>query len=136
MLNYNYDLKLNLKELLETFDGEIESSDDFISILLTLSCLVKTDFKLMDERFEHLGKLFLSQNDFHSDQFFYMKFIRDAFSELMLNNMGFSQTVLFPDIDIRMIKSKLQVDLLLDEKNFILLPNILVKCSDIYFTFK
>jgi hypothetical protein len=43
---------------------------------------------------------------------------------------------LFPDKDIGMIKTPLQVELLFDGKNFILLPDVLVKCSDIHFNFK
>jgi hypothetical protein len=50
--------------------------------------------------------------------------------------MGISQSELFPEKDIRSIKSKLQVELLLEGKNFILLPDVLVKCSDIQFKFK
>jgi hypothetical protein len=135
MLNYHYDLKLNLKELIVTFFSEIDS-DDKISMLLTFSCLVKTDFILMDEEFKNFGKLFLSLIKDSNHSLVYMNFICDSFIELMLNNMDFSQSELFPDKDIRMIKSKLQVKLVLDGKNFILLPNVLEKCSDIQFQFK
>jgi hypothetical protein len=133
MLNYHFDLKLNLKELIVTFFSEIDS-DDKISMLLTFSCLVKTDFILMDEEFKNFGKLFLSL--IKNSNLVYMNFICDSFSELMLKNMDFSQSELFPDKDIRMIKSKLQVKLVLEGKNFILLPNVLEKCSDIQFQFK
>jgi hypothetical protein len=135
MMNYNYDLKLNMKELITFSEEEIDSGQSF-SMLLTFSCLVKTDFNLMDKEFKRFGNLFLSVIKDSDDLFVYKSFIRDGFSQLMLNNMEFSQSKLFPDKDIRMINSKLQVELLLDEKNFILLPNILVKCSDIQFVFK
>jgi hypothetical protein len=137
MMNYNYDLKLNMKELITFLEEEIDFGDQLFSMLLTFSCLVKTDFNLMDKEFKRLGNLFLSNVIKDSDDLFvYKSFIRDGFSQLMLNNMEFSQSELFPDKDIQMIKSILQVELLLDGKNFILLPNILVKCSDIQFAFK
>jgi hypothetical protein len=137
MMNYNYDLKLNMKELITFLEEEIDFGDQLFSMLLTFSCLVKTDFNLMDKEFKRLGNLFLSNVIKDSDDLFvYKSFIRDGFSQLMLNNMEFSQSELFPDKDIQMINSILQVELLLDEKNFILLPNILVKCSDIQFAFK
>jgi hypothetical protein len=100
---------------------------------------LNTDFKRIDELFKQFGFGFLEHMKRISEckpLDYEVYFIRDAFSQLMLNDMGFSQSVLFPDKDIRMIKSKLQVDLLLDGKNFILLPNVLVKCSDIRFVFK
>jgi hypothetical protein len=106
--------------------------------LVSISSLVKTDFKRVDERFKDFGLNFLKLMKKFSKMRtveFEIEFIREAFSQLMLNNFSFSQS-LFPDKDIGMIKSRLQVELLLDGKNFILLPNILVKCSDIQFKFK
>jgi hypothetical protein len=107
--------------------------------LISIASFVKTDFKRVDERFKDFGLNFLKVLKEFSEKMnveFEIDFIREAFSQLMLNNFSFSQSVLFPDKDIGMIKSKLQVELLMDGKNFILLPDILVKCSDIQFKFK
>jgi hypothetical protein len=104
-------------------------------LFMGISSLVKTDFDKMDEHFKEIGPIFKSflieEKDFEK-----MDFVRGAFSELMLNNLSFSQSDLFSGKYIRMIESKLQVGLLLDGKYFILLPNVLVKCSDIQFKFE
>jgi hypothetical protein len=55
---------------------------------------------------------------------------------LMLNNIGFANTELFPDVDIQMIDNKLQIELLMKGMYFRLLPNVLIKCKDIKFHFQ
>jgi hypothetical protein len=138
--NLNLDLFVDIKYFVDCISTNREDSNiEYFLILIVLSCFVNTDFKRIDELFKQFGFGFLE----HMKRILECKpldyevyFIRDAFSQLMLNNMGFSQSVLFPDKDIRMIKSRLQVELFLDGKNFNLLPNILVKCSDIHFVFK
>jgi hypothetical protein len=91
---------------------------------------------LVDEQFKNVGMILLDYLTNSKNFFIHFHFICDSFSELMLNNLEFSQLKLFPHKDIRMIKSKLQVELLLVGKNFILLPNVLVKCSDMQFQFQ
>jgi hypothetical protein len=144
MTNYKYDLRLNMNTMIDfiidEFFGDVFSrlKMDLTFHLVSISSLVKTDFKRVDERFKDFGLNFLKLMKKFSKMRtveFEIEFIREAFSQLMLNNFSFSQS-LFPDKDIGMIKSRLQVELLLDGKNFILLPNILVKCSDIQFKFK
>jgi hypothetical protein len=49
--------------------------------------------------------------------------------------LDFQISVLFPEVDIQMIESKLQVKLLLDGKYFKLLPKVLRKCFDVQFHF-
>jgi hypothetical protein len=145
MTNYKYDLRLNMNTMIDfiidEFFGDVFSrlKMDLTFHLVSISSLVKTDFKRVDERFKDFGLNFLKLMKKFSKMRtveFEIEFIREAFSQLMLNNFSFSQSVLFPDKDIGMIKSRLQVELLLDGKNFILLPDILVKCSDIQFKFK
>jgi hypothetical protein len=99
---------------------------------LLISILTQTNFKEMDQEFKKFGK-------------FYLNFIRiskrsdlvlDSFSKLMLNNIGFSNSELFPEVDVQWIESKLEVELLLSGKYFRLLPNLLGKCSDLEFHFE
>jgi hypothetical protein len=145
MTNYKYDLRLNMNTMIdivieEFIKDKFEGSKiDLTFRLVSIASFVKTDFKRVDTRFKDFGLNFLKVLKEFSEMMtveFEIDFIREAFSQLMLNNFSFSQSVLFPDKDIGMIKSKLQVELLLNGKNFILLPDILVKCSDIQFKFK
>jgi hypothetical protein len=127
--------------IIDEFFGDLFSrlKMDLTFRLVSIASFVKTDFKRVDERFKDFGLNFLKFLKEFSEMMtveYEIDFIREAFSQLMLNNFSFSQSVLFPDKDIGMITSKLQVELLLDGKNFILLPDILVKCSDIQFKFK
>jgi hypothetical protein len=108
-------------------------------LLMAITCFVKTDFKLVDKQFKDFGFNLVKMMEEYS-QFkivdYEIDFIRDSLSELILNNYGFSQSELFPEKDIQMVKSKLQVDLLMIGKNFILLPAVLIKCSNVKFHFK
>jgi hypothetical protein len=143
VINCIYHVKLDLSGYISNFIEWIPNKDkNPTSMLMGIASLVKTDFKKVDENFKSFGVNYLEimKEYFQSAKSYCFKFeknfIREAFSQLMLNNMGFSQSELFPDKDIGMIKTPLQVELLLDGKNFILLPNVLVKCSDIHFNFK
>jgi hypothetical protein len=145
MTNFKYDLRINVNNMIDFVIDEFIEGDvygvkiDLTFPLVAIASFVKTDFKRVDEKFKDFGENFLKVMKEFSKMVtveFEIDFIRDSFSQLMLNNFSFSQSVLFPDKDIQMIKSRLQVDLLLEGKNFILLPNVLVKCSDIHFNFK
>jgi hypothetical protein len=136
MVNYHYGLNLDITDSISFIVESIRFSTEGM-ILLAISCFVKTDFEKISQQFQHFGSSFLRIMKFNLDlSKDEMDFIFDAFYLLILNNMGISQSELFPEKDIRSIKSKLQVELLLEGKNFILLPDVLVKCSDIQFKFK
>ena len=67
---------------------------------------------------------------------FEMNLIFDSFSELILNNISYSNFEIFPSQDIQNVREKLQIFLLLNNRYFNLLPNVLNKCADIQFKFK
>jgi hypothetical protein len=144
MINYKYNLHLKLDDMIEFAIIDLKKHmirldhDSLPFTLMAISCFVKTDFKIVDEQFKDFGSTFFKlMRDFEKKLVDYeIDFIRGSFSELMLSNLGFSKSEWFPKKDIQMIKNKLQVELLLDGKNFILLPDVLVKCSNIQFHFK
>jgi hypothetical protein len=145
-INCIYDVRLDLKDLILNIVDLISikketSIKNPTFLLMGIASFVKTDFKKVDASFKKFGVNYLEMMKKYiqsTDLIFYFEFdfILGGFSQLVLNNMGFSQSKLFPDKDIQMIKSQLQVELLLSGKNFILLPNVLMKCSDISFNFK
>jgi hypothetical protein len=145
MINYKYNLHLKIDDMIEF--AIVDLKKHMIRLeeirltftLMAISCFSKTDFNIIDKRFKDFGSTFYQlMRDFAEKKLvdYEIDFIRGSFSEFMLNNFGFSKSELFPEKDIQMIKNKLQVELLLDGKNFILLPDVLVKCSDIQFHFK
>jgi hypothetical protein len=144
MINYKYNLHLKLDDMIEFAIIDLKNHlihldhDSLRFTLMAISCFVKTDFKIVDEQFKDFGSTFFKlMRDFEKYLVDYeIDFIRGSFSELMLSNLRFSKSEWFPTKDIQMIKNKLQVELLLDGKNFILLPDVLVKCSNIQFHFK
>jgi hypothetical protein len=149
MLNYKYNLNLKMDDMIETtierliiekrYPEHLEKKYNLTFYLMGISCFVKTDFKQVDQRFKDFGSTFyeLFRHFFVKKNVdFEIYFILDSFSELMLNNVSFSQSKLFPEKDIQKVKSKLQVELLFNGKNFILLPDLLTNCSDIQFHFK
>jgi hypothetical protein len=144
MINYKYNLHLKLDDMIEFAIIDLKNHlihldhDSLRFTLMAISCFVKTDFKIVDEQFKDFGSTFFKlMRDFEKYLVDYeIDFIRGSFSELMLSNLRFSKSEWFPTKDIQMIKNKLQVELLLDGKNFILLPDVLAKCSNIQFHFK
>jgi hypothetical protein len=143
-INCIYDVRLDLKDLILNIIDLISIKKETpiknpTFLLMGIASFVKTDFKIVDASFKTFGANYLEimKKYFQSDIFcFEFDFILDGFSQFVFNNMGFSQSKLFPDKDIQMITSQLQLELLLSGKNFILLPNVLMKCSDIRFNFK
>jgi hypothetical protein len=100
---------------------------------LLISIIIQTNFKEMDKEFEKFGKFYLNLIRRISKR---SDLVLDSFSKLMLNNIGFSNSELFPEVDIQWIKSKLEVELLLSGKYFRLLPNLLGNCCDLKFHFE
>jgi hypothetical protein len=147
MIKYKYENQLNLDKMIQDVIYEIYQCSRKINfeklnvtfLLMAISYFTKTEFKQVDKQFSEFGKMFLELiNQFPLNE--YVDYEKDliigAFSKLVLNNLSFSQSELFPNNDIQMIKSGLQVELLLDGRNFILLPYFLIKCTDIGFKFK
>jgi hypothetical protein len=147
MIKYKYENQLNLDFIIEDVIREFDlyrlklyfDKLDVTYLLVSVSYFVKTDFKKVDKHFSEFGEMFFKLiNAFPIQEYIdeEINLILGAFSKLLLNNLSFSQSVLFPNKDIQMIKSRLQVELLLEGKNFILIPNMLVKCTNIRFDFK
>jgi hypothetical protein len=145
MINYQYNLRLDLNNNISMCVDEINDNDfDSIELkfsmkfsLIAISCFVKTEFNRIDQQFKDFGVKFLEFLKKDLDLEIYERiFIHQALSDLILNNIQFSKSLFPREKEIEMIKSPLQVELLLSGGYFILLPEILVKCSDIHFKFK
>jgi hypothetical protein len=113
-------------------------SEECLYILLSFSALTKTNFLSVDKEFKNFGTKVLDMirnyDKYATEN--EMELILDSFSDLVLSNLGFSNSELFPEIDISDITSKLQVYLLMNKKSFRLLPQVLKKCSDVQFNFE
>jgi hypothetical protein len=114
-----------------------QSSNQHFNIL-TISLLTKLDFQRMDKSFKDFAEYYLQcireENLELSD--WERRLVVDSFSELVLNNLLFSSSVLFPTVDIQGIFMKLQVEMLLNGMYFKLLPNVSISLCDIKFHFK
>ena len=121
------------------FKANLESSRYFWNkfVLLSIGFLQKLNHQMVDSKFEEFGKIYhksiKTYRKLASESEFEILF--DCFSDLVLSNISFSNSVLFPNQDIQMIKSKLEIVLLLDGKYFKLLPDNLSQCFDINFGF-
>jgi hypothetical protein len=113
-------------------------SEECLYILLSFSALTKTNFLSVDKEFKNFGTNVLDMirnyDKYATED--EIELILDSFSDLVLSNLGFSNSELFPEIDISDITSKLQVYLLMNKKSFRLLPQVLKKCSDVQFNFE
>eukprot|EP01080_Neovahlkampfia_damariscottae_P008348 gene8348-173_t len=119
---YNYKpiakyAKINIDKVVEQIlsdEFRKELNDDkfetFSFPLMSIGCFTKTNFKLVDSKFEEFGKIFKEamMNYRDSATGIEMDILYDAFSDLVLNNFTYSKTELFPLIDISNIKQKLQ----------------------------
>jgi hypothetical protein len=150
MLNLAYNVKsiqaISDHLLTETIDEILKDNfepvekDEFYYAfpILSIAALTQTSFKKVDKEFHRFGKIFLEtirKYEAHATAY-EIQLILDSFSKLVLNNLGFANSVLFPDVDIQSIGSKLQVELVIKGKYFRLLPDLLSKCKDVQFHFK
>jgi hypothetical protein len=150
MLNLAYNVKSiqaisdhliseTVKEMLKDTFEPVEKDEFYYAFpVLSISALTQTSFQKVDKEFHKFGKIFLDtirKYEAHATPY-EIQLILDSFSKLVLNNLGYANSVLFPDVDIQMIESKLQVELVIKGKYFRLLPNVLNKCQDVQFHFK
>jgi hypothetical protein len=144
-MNYYYQLDLDLEipksfplltDSLKDLISEDENNFLNVSTILVISSLAQTNFNSVDKEFQKFGKFHLILTRKLLRRIEYDDLILDSFSKLILNNIGFANAELFPEVDIQMIESKLQVKLLLNGMYFRLLPNILIKRSNMTFHFK
>jgi hypothetical protein len=141
VVNFQFNIQLNLSDhigfiIQEIIRNEFLSDLDSIMTLISISCFAQTDFKKVDEKFKNFGTNLLKLINLKFElEDFGRDVIVDSFSKLLMNNLDFSNCELFPNIDIQKIKSKLQVELLLDGGNFNLVPETLKKCSNVQFFF-
>eukprot|EP01080_Neovahlkampfia_damariscottae_P004005 gene4005-7261_t len=127
-----------IAELLSDNFQNDELRDPFSFPLLSIGFLAKTNFKLVDSRFSEFGKIYkdaIIKFDGYSTKC-EMNFVYDSFSDLVLNNLTYSSSQIFPQHDLSTIHQKLQVYLLMNNKYFNLLPDLLEKCHDLKFKFK
>eukprot|EP01080_Neovahlkampfia_damariscottae_P012699 gene12699-6897_t len=126
--------------LSDEFQNQVETNDfsNYSFPLLSIGFLTKTNFKMVDSRFEEFGIIYknsvLRYREYATEV--EMNMIYDAFSDLVLNNLTFSNSQIFPKFDISNVTQKLQILLLLHDKYFNLLSDVLHKCHDVHFNFK
>ena len=119
------------------YDGdEYQEEDDRFNVI-GICALTKIDFNQMDKKFESFGKKLLKSFNKRKHLFenWEIDLFYDSFSSLVLNNIGFSNSILFPNMDIQNISKKLQVYLIVNGKYFELLSDNLSKVNDIKFVF-
>jgi hypothetical protein len=138
VLNYVFHLKENeekVEQIISSIERfQIEMHPEFN--LISLAVLTQTNFKSVDKKFNTFGKFYLQNLKDSKIGNSQTNLILDSFSQLLLSNIGFSNSELFPKQDIQGIASKLQVELLLNGKYFRMLPGVLNKCSDLSFQFE
>jgi hypothetical protein len=136
--NISDHLSIEVFKLLSICDLTSFKSEECLYSLLSFSALTKTNFLSVDKEFKNFGTNILDMirnyDKYATEN--EMELILDSFSDLLLSNLGFSNSELFPEIDISDITSKLQVYLLMNKKSFRLLPQVLKKCSDVQFNFE
>jgi hypothetical protein len=136
--NISDHLSIEVFKLLSICDLTSFKSEECLYSLLSFSALTKTNFLSVDKEFKNFGTKVLDMirnyDKYATEN--EMELILDSFSDLVLSNLGFSNSELFPEIDISDITSKLQVYLLMNKKSFRLLPQVLKKCSDVQFNFE
>jgi hypothetical protein len=129
-----------ISKVLKELSSDVVEFDKYYSPypLLSICALTKTNFNRIDKEFKYFGKRMLKMIRISEDHFTQneKELILDSFSELVLSNLGYSNYELFPELDITDITKKLQVYLLMNGRNFRLLPCVLQKCSDLKFQFK
>jgi hypothetical protein len=141
MLNFTYSYKLH-REISDNLISQeslpriFQFKDNLI--LVSIAAMTQFNFKKIDKEFQYFGKWFWESfcEIEPSLSRYERELIFDSISKLMLNNIGFANTELFPDVDIQMIDNKLQIELLMKGMYFRLLPNVLIKCKDIKFHFQ
>jgi hypothetical protein len=139
MVNYHYRIGIKVNKWIPSVVDSVKQMDNnsFFS-MMALVGFIKTDFERVDKHFKEFTSSFqmnmFSLHGFVEDYELFL--IDDAFSELLLNNIGSSTLSCSMRKKSKSIKSKLQAKLYLYGFNFILLPNVLVKCADIQFKFK
>jgi hypothetical protein len=126
-----------LNKKIQTNETELMEMVESLLSLISIAALTQTNFQLVDKEFQSFGKQYLKElknysklTKIENDLMF------DSFAKLVLSNVGFANSDLFPQVDILLIESKLQVQLLMNGMYFRLLPNVLNKCSDIHFQFE
>jgi hypothetical protein len=123
----------NLNSLLERYESNnIQIFDD-----VCIAALTKLNFDKMDKEFQRFGKEWFDsfpnrKENFSKDEY---DFIMDAFCSLVLNNVGFSNEVLFPNVNILGIQNKSQIEMLMNEMYFQLHPTVKL-FQDFNFYFK
>jgi hypothetical protein len=117
-------------------ESTIKSNENNYYFALSISSLAKIDFNQMDKRFKEYAENFMEAFvDFNFSDF-ESSFIQDSWCDLILNNVQFSNTFLFPKKEIQNISMKLQVKLLMNGMYFNLLPQILPSLNDVRFQFE
>jgi hypothetical protein len=118
---------VNIPELFH-FETIIYSNDEELLLLFgqildfSLETFFQTTLGLM---VQGLGLIFLMVMSPLSMIFFFV--------DLILSNIGFSNSYLFPNVDIKNISKKIQIEML---KDGMLLPEILLTLNDMRFKFK
>jgi hypothetical protein len=104
--------------------------------LLSVAALTKIDFPQMDANFKDFAKQYLDHFKKGEYSDWEISLIHDSLFDLMLKNVGFCNSELFPNADIQQNSSKLQLEMLMNGFYFKLLPQVSEPLNDIQFHFE
>jgi hypothetical protein len=104
--------------------------------LLSVAALTKIDFPQMDANFKYFAKQYLDHLKKGEYSNWEISLIHDSLFDLMLKNVGFCNSELFPNADIQQNSSKLQLKMLMNGFYFKLLPQVSKPLNDIQFHFE
>eukprot|EP01080_Neovahlkampfia_damariscottae_P007832 gene7832-12306_t len=142
-LKPHVDLLIN-KSIDAIFDEEfMEKVEDkeyqiYSQPILAIGILTKIDFEKVDKRFEEFGNNFIDAIKIFKKYLtdYEIDYLYDALFSLIKNNMNFSSTNIFPNINIQNLVQKSQIHILMSGGNFFDLLPELINCQDVNFKFQ
>jgi hypothetical protein len=130
-------MEMNLDQSIHELLGIYGNSSYILFDNLSIAAFTKLNFEKMDKEFQRFGKEWFDsftsgKREYSKDEY---DFIMDAFCSLVLNNVGFSNEVLFPNVNILGIQNKSQIEMLMNGMYFQLHPTVKL-FQDFNFYFK
>jgi hypothetical protein len=132
----NLDLLNCMETIIQSINSDQKNVDQTFNVV-AISAFTKTDFNLIDKRFKEFGENYQKYIKIERlKKSNLINLVNDSFCDLVLSNVGFSNSVLFPKVDIQHISLKLQVKMLMNGMYFNLLPQIQATLNDVKFHFQ